>query len=332
MRGLTNLGNTCYLNAALQCLLFAPPLTNYVLSGLAEADLHRRRLNACALAGEYVSLAKAYWGSPPPATAAAAALDTRPLWAALCKLHRPFANAQPHDAHEALTALLKHLHDAFSKAPRLGEDESFAWRRVDRPAWEAQCAREGYSLMLTELFQGQMELVVTGPGGYRSVTHEHFTGLTLDVPTATTTAGAKVTVAECLDRHVTETVRIEGYKIPALGGAEAAVTQTKAVRYAPLVLVLHLKANVDNDVGAAVEISTRVRLGGDEYELFAACLHAGGHYTAVCRQAAAAECWTLFDDCAAPAPLPPGCWPGRGGGAPGVLMYRKLLHSAGAAS
>lgn len=30
--GLENLGNTCYLNATLQCLTYTPPLANYMLS------------------------------------------------------------------------------------------------------------------------------------------------------------------------------------------------------------------------------------------------------------------------------------------------------------
>ncbi|KAM9167157.1 putative ubiquitin carboxyl-terminal hydrolase 17-like protein 23, partial [Mergus octosetaceus] len=30
--GLYNLGNTCFLNATLQCLTYTPPLANYMLS------------------------------------------------------------------------------------------------------------------------------------------------------------------------------------------------------------------------------------------------------------------------------------------------------------
>ncbi|XP_075853382.1 ubiquitin carboxyl-terminal hydrolase 17-like protein 6 [Microcebus murinus] len=45
--GLCNVGNTCYMNAALQCLTYTPPLANYVLS--QEHSLSCRRQECCML-------------------------------------------------------------------------------------------------------------------------------------------------------------------------------------------------------------------------------------------------------------------------------------------
>ncbi|KAK1334697.1 hypothetical protein QTO34_004263 [Cnephaeus nilssonii] len=45
--GLQNLGNTCYANAALQCLSYTPPLARYVLSGRHSGACRRRA--SCAL-------------------------------------------------------------------------------------------------------------------------------------------------------------------------------------------------------------------------------------------------------------------------------------------
>lgn len=278
MKGLHNLGNTCYLNAALQCLLFVAPLTNYVLSGWAEKDLHKKRINACALAGEYISLTKAYWGAKLPAV-----LDPRALWTALCKLHRPFATQQPHDAHEALALVLKHVHDAWVRTPRVAN--SPARDHVDAAAWEAHLAKDGYS-MVSELFVGQTECVVQGPQGYRSVTHEHFTGLSLDLGPQVTT------VKQALDLAFAPQT-VEGFALPS--GERATVTQTRSCKYLPLVLVLHIKrhepSGTKND--RFVHYSTTLDTPHGGYRLSGVVFHRDGHYAAACEVDGR---WYLMDD------------------------------------
>jgi ubiquitin C-terminal hydrolase len=63
--GLGNLGNTCFMNSALQCLLNTSPLTDYFLS-----DLHVQEINTENFLGSkgsvvnaYAELAKSIWES-----------------------------------------------------------------------------------------------------------------------------------------------------------------------------------------------------------------------------------------------------------------------------
>ena len=267
MKGLTNVGNSCYLNAALQCLVHVPALTNYILGGWGEKDLFKKRINACAFAREYMRLVEEYWKSPEPRV-----LDTSGVWTTLTKLHKPFANAQPHDAHEAMVVMLRHLHEALHRTPRIAPSPTDD--KVDAAAWDATIGKEGYSI-LTELFVGQIERIVEDGNTYRSTTYEHFHGLSLDIAGVTSVAQAiaKSFAPETVDEYTME------------DGTVAKVTLTKRLVYAPVVLVLHLKRfdDTSDKVDRFVQYSTTLDIPNQgRYELFAVCFHRNSHYVAAC--------------------------------------------------
>lgn len=283
MRGLRNAGNTCYLNAALHFLLYNPPLVNYALSGLAREDLLKKRMNACALAEAFVALANEYWTTP--LTANPDALDAGGVLAALRKLHKPFAAPVPHDAHEALVLLTRHAHEAWGKTPPVSSSESDPY--VDAVAWRAHNAKVGYS-MITELFQGQAELVTESECGFRSVSHEHFTALSLDV-----CASVGGGIARWEERET-----IDGYTLP--DGREVSVRHQRKIRYLPPILVVHIKRFLPDGAKNTrfVDYSTTLDLtgvgSGGVYDLYAVCFHRGSHYTAACE--VCGRWYTLDDD------------------------------------
>jgi ubiquitin C-terminal hydrolase len=88
-----NLGNTCFLNSALQCLAHVPALTNRFLNGEYEGD--------CELTGAYAVLVRQLWRTEPRFSA-----DVRPFYAAFCVRFPRFANRWPHDTQEVVLELL----------------------------------------------------------------------------------------------------------------------------------------------------------------------------------------------------------------------------------
>jgi ubiquitin C-terminal hydrolase len=94
-----NLGNTCFLNSALQCLSHVPVLSNKLLSEPYVGD--------CAVTDAYCKLVHQLWKTKPKFCA-----DVRPFYAAFCKRFPRFGNGWPHDVQEVILELL----DVFEKS------------------------------------------------------------------------------------------------------------------------------------------------------------------------------------------------------------------------
>uniref|UniRef100_A0A183DGM5 ubiquitinyl hydrolase 1 n=1 Tax=Gongylonema pulchrum TaxID=637853 RepID=A0A183DGM5_9BILA len=58
--GLYNMGNTCYMNSALQCLSNTRPLSSYFLSGKHKDDIKRLKSKG-TVAMEYGNIVKELW-------------------------------------------------------------------------------------------------------------------------------------------------------------------------------------------------------------------------------------------------------------------------------
>lgn len=288
MKGLRNEGETCYLNAALQCLAYCPNLANYFLAGSAEKDACLRRKGASGVALALARFVSAYWTDP------AETADASEVRAAFVRACRSFAPDTQHDAHEALTCLLDKVHDGLSRM-KPGDRAVAALPAGVRAGPWAESLR-GECSVVSEVFRGQVEVSVSAPG-YSSVLVDHFTSLSLALREC-------ATLGQCLHAHMEAEV-VPDFKVD---DATVEARLCKRFLYLPRVLVLHLKrfdgeAKIDRFVDYPMELDLGPycvpECRDHHYQLFGVCLHRGGvdggHYTACCEVKGR---WYQMDDAA----------------------------------
>lgn len=141
--GLSNLGNTCYMNSAVQCIAYLPLLRSYLLSGQYKATGDLNKDNPLGSGGklleEFAELLRHLWN--------AKGAEHRPFKfkQLLAKTNEQFSGGDQQDAQEFLTYMIDILHEDSNKVrkkpyvesmedewvaktplPEVGEE---AWRR-----------------------------------------------------------------------------------------------------------------------------------------------------------------------------------------------------------
>ena len=93
MRGFLNLGNTCYFNTSLQCLLYIPVISNYFLQEAYNGD--------CEFTKLYSKLVHFYWNDPGNTP-----INIEPILSKFFDHFPRFRNREPHDVQEALLCII----------------------------------------------------------------------------------------------------------------------------------------------------------------------------------------------------------------------------------
>mmetsp|Transcript_468 Transcript_468/g.1137 ORF Transcript_468/g.1137 Transcript_468/m.1137 type:complete len:1018 (+) Transcript_468:489-3542(+) len=186
--GLKNLGNTCYMNATLQCLSHCWPLTRFFLSNKFKQDRNEESVlgTGARFAMIWDSLIKELWfGSK-------ASISPGPMKRAIGTLPGSggqFAGFMQQDAQELLIFLLDTLHEDLNlvkSKPYFAEVDNMS----DPPRSIADLAGESWAKhlrrehsMITHLFQGQLHNTVSCPHcHFQSHTFTPFMILPLAIP------------------------------------------------------------------------------------------------------------------------------------------------------
>ncbi|XP_060658257.1 LOW QUALITY PROTEIN: ubiquitin carboxyl-terminal hydrolase 32 [Drosophila nasuta] len=180
--GLHNLGNTCFMNAALQVLFNTQPLAQYF-----HRQMHRFELNAAnklgtrgQLAMRYAELLKEVWTATTRSVA--------PLKLRFCvNKHAPqFAGGGQHDSQELLEWLLDALHEDLNRVmekpySELKDSNGRPDKIVAAEAWSQHHARN--QSIIIDLFYGQLKSKVSCLScGHESVRFDPFSLLSLPLP------------------------------------------------------------------------------------------------------------------------------------------------------
>ena len=178
LRGLDNIGNTCFMNSALQCLSNTSGLTKYFLTKQFQSELNPKTSHQIAEA--YYNLLKALWLSPYQTQFSS--LTPEQFRESFISIAESFSGFRQQDSQEFLIYLLDKIHDDLN-------------RIVDKPyieinkegdnapdeCWKRYLSRD--DSIIVDLFQGQLKNRLCCLNcGHINNNYEAFMMLSLPIP------------------------------------------------------------------------------------------------------------------------------------------------------
>uniref|UniRef100_A0A8C2WYA7 Ubiquitin carboxyl-terminal hydrolase n=1 Tax=Cyclopterus lumpus TaxID=8103 RepID=A0A8C2WYA7_CYCLU len=180
--GLTNLGNTCFMNSALQCLSNTPPLTEYFLqsSYLEELNFNNPLGMKGEIAEAYADVTKQMWSGRHYSVV------PRVFKTKVGHFASQFLGYQQHDSQELLSFLLDGLHEDLNRVKNkeyieLRDAEGRPDQEVAEEAWRNHRRRNDSAIVDT--FHGLFKSTLVCPECHKvSVTFDPFCYLSVPLP------------------------------------------------------------------------------------------------------------------------------------------------------
>ncbi|KAI9597539.1 hypothetical protein BDF19DRAFT_463926 [Syncephalis fuscata] len=180
--GLQNLGNTCFMNSALQCLSNTRSMTKFFLDGTYRDDINRD--NPLGMQGRiadvYGDLLRRIWRGE------SSSMAPRDFKSVLQRFAPQFSGYQQHDSQEFIAFLLDGLHEDLNRVRvkpyvEIPDANGRPDEEVAAERWQMHKARNDSKVV--DEFQGQYKSTLVCPDCNKvSVTFDPFMYLTLPVP------------------------------------------------------------------------------------------------------------------------------------------------------
>ena len=183
LTGLKNLGNTCFMNSALQCLSSCEELTKYFLLKKYKEEINKKNKNGSGgqIAKAYYSLISELWNGT---NVYINPWDFRQIFVSFVK---QFAGFSQQDSDEMLTFMIDNLHEDLNRVkskPYSELNERYDYETEEEASirwWKNHVDRE--NSIIVDLFHGQFKSVVKCPQCKRVNTiYDPFMHLGLPIP------------------------------------------------------------------------------------------------------------------------------------------------------
>ncbi|XP_036386600.1 ubiquitin carboxyl-terminal hydrolase 21 [Megalops cyprinoides] len=311
--GLLNVGNTCFLNAVVQCLSHTESLRYYCLTKAYQKEMGSSK--EPKLMNAFTQVLADLWD----VNRTDAPVNPGKFYNVFKESVPYFSGYSQQDAQEFLRFLLDRLHSeinrclpkrAASSSPR---EPPYAKIRIEEEAaimWKRYLERDDSKIV--DLFSGQLRSSLhCSVCSHYSTTFDVFCDLSLPIPKRSVSGGT-VSLKDCLELFSQEE-KLDRDNAPMCErcGKRTESTKRLTIQRFPKVIVLHLNRFAMSRYSfckSTVSVSfplTQLDLGpyGPDgigpvlYNLYAVCNHSGtanmGHYTAYCLEESG---WYCYND------------------------------------